>query len=139
MTSMRLILAIVLVIFIGFGSALSVYYGFFFLKITEIDMDMTVADKIGINADTDALHFGRCFPGAESRRRIFISNKNDFPVVVNLRTEGSLAKWVSVEETEFILNPYQNNSIDFVASPPQNAEFGTYEGISIVTVKKKLW
>jgi hypothetical protein len=120
-----------------FGT-LSFYYGFYLIKIDKINMDVTVGEKIGFNADTDALHFGTLYSGAESTRSLFIKNSNKFPIIVTIKNMGEFSNWIELENNNIFLNKNQNTSILYRIKTPHNTNHGEYKGTSIIYIKRKL-
>lgn len=55
-------LAVVLAILTGLTGVVF-YERLIVMRIAEIPIDVKVSDRIGFNADTDALHFGTVYPG----------------------------------------------------------------------------
>jgi len=134
----KVLLAIPAMIIIGIFLALSLYYGFLVVKIDELPMDFTVGDKVGFNADTDALHFGTNHPGGTSTRQIRVSNDNDFPVKVMISNTGNLSNWVTVRDYSFNLNPFSSTKVNYSVSIPVDAKLSKYTGISKIVIKRAI-
>jgi hypothetical protein len=132
------IFILLLLVFVIFASlTLIVYFRFIFIKTENVPMDITVANKIGFNTDTDALHFGTVYPGGEARRTIVIRNSNDFPVSVDIGVFGDISGWVTVHDRLFTIGPMDNSSVDFTVDTPDGTEPGTYTGYSTFVMKRK--
>ena len=69
----------------------------------ELGMEVKVDDHFGLNADTDALKFGRLMPGTSALRSIFVGNNATFPLKVAIFKSGQMKDWVKVSENNFVL------------------------------------
>ena len=113
-------------------------------KTLEYDMDIKVAtDKtIGINVDTDSIHFGKVPSekisgrSAEAIKELTVYS-GDANVKVTVKTSGELGQWVTAEPKEFYLEKNQTKTIVLTAKVPYDAEPGVYTGKVIVTLFKK--
>jgi len=131
------ILLLLIIVMLSISTTLLFYYGFIVIKTEDIDMDIIVGNKIGFNTDTDSIHFGTLYGGSESRRTLLINNKNDFPITVNIGVHGDFMDWVDVEEEFKVVEPLSNTSVNFIARPPKDADFGKYTGYSTIILKRK--
>jgi hypothetical protein len=134
----RQLIVLVLVFILGSMLTLCVYYMFIVIQVRTIPMDVTIADRIGFNTNTDALHFGTVYAGGESQRTIAVTNNNSFPVTVSIINEGSLSDFVDVNVARFVVDPTTNTSVVYTCAPPMAAEAGSYNGTSKIVVTRKL-
>jgi len=135
----KLLFSLILLVIIGIFSTLGMYYGLYIIHIEDVTMDLKVGTNIGFNTRTDALHFGTIFRGGTSERKLTISNTNKFPVMINIENTGNCSQFVKVNDNNVILQPSNNHTIVYSASPHMNAGYGIYNGTSTVTVKRKVW
>ena len=98
------------------------------------DMHLTVGNKVGLNADNDALWFGIIPPRGTGIRPINIAADETGKYVVKLR--GELAEWVTVSENSFTLEKGANKTISVHANVPANTEFRDYNGTLEVYFRK---
>jgi len=113
--------ALVIIVFlIGFGSTM-MYYAFYkvnYMKLYEIKIETTSDRTVGFNADPD-LHFGRVpMTGGTSEKELNLNNDESFPVRVQMRVTGDAAKFVIVEENNFILGPGESRKLKVKAVIP---------------------
>tara|TARA_Y100000310_G_scaffold263034_1_gene272920 strand:+ start:6139 stop:6564 length:426 start_codon:yes stop_codon:yes gene_type:complete len=98
------ILGVMLVIL---GAA--IYFGSYANVVKQITIPVTVEitdnnRKMGLNVDTDALHFGTMGRGSTSGRFVDINNTGEFPVTVELSGHGPMGKYIVFEESDFFLD-----------------------------------
>jgi hypothetical protein len=134
----RLFMVMVLIAIMGSMATIGGYYLFVLIQVKTIPMDVTIADKVGFNAGTDALHFGTVYAGGESYRSVFVMNNNSFPVTVMVINSGSLSHFVDVDSDRFALAPYTNASIGYTCALPADAKQGLYNGTSKIIVRRVL-
>jgi hypothetical protein len=97
------------------------------LEQRSIPMDLKVISSgAGMNADTDALHFGALVPGASSSRTITLTPIYAGRLVIRL--DGDLESWVVVDKNHVDLFPGEEVSLTFTATPPPDAAIGYYDG-----------
>ena len=116
------------------GAALIVYPYFTYYEVRETEMTLEVANKLGLNTDTDQLNFGVNFAGNENKRFMEISFPKKTRVLIKLR--GDLAFWVVVSENNFLLEPDQTKRLTFTAFIPKDAQEGVYNGKAIFYFKR---
>lgn len=107
--------------------------------INEFDMDITVTAEgiVGLNVDTDAIHFGIVPLGGGSTRRINVSNSEDYDVFIYLEKDYSvLSSLVRIDPNYFVLKSNENKRVDVAVRIPKDFEPGNYTGK--VTVMKKV-
>jgi hypothetical protein len=131
----KIIALVAVIVSIGIFTTIALYFGTFVLKVTDIEMDARVSNRIGFNTATDALHFGTVYPGGESNRQVSIANRNLYPVRVTVSNKGNISGYVLVE-TDFILPPLENRTIMYRFIAPEY--HGNYTGASRIVVRRKL-
>ena len=107
------------------------------VEAVEINMSVKVGDTFGLNADADALRFGKVMPGTQAERELLVSNNHQFPVRVSIQTSGDMGNWVRVSENDFLLEPYGGKNVTFVVHPAIS-EFGEYEGKAVVVMRRSI-
>lgn len=132
---------ILLVIVIWLSAAMTyLFYNGYYRKtmVNEFDMDITIIEGgfVGLNADTDAIHFGVVTLGGGSRRRINLTNSNDYNVFVYAEKDDSeLSEIVWIDPNYFFLKANENRDMTIGVSVPKDFELGNYTG-KIMVVKK---
>lgn len=112
------------------------FYSFYSIKeIKTIPMDLKVEDYVGINTDSDALHFGAISPGGVGTRAVVISNNYKEPLRVKVELYGDFISWVSVER-DFVLEKGEAKKVAFTVSVPSDAVYGNYTGKAVFVLKK---
>lgn len=102
---------------------------YYVVDVQEVDIELIVADYVGIDASTGYLGFGGVPPGGSGTRWIVIKNIYNTPVKVSIRAEGEVAPFVSMDYYKFSLQPGQNKTVIAAATVPDEFELGTYAGI----------
>ncbi|MFH1683214.1 MAG: hypothetical protein ABIA37_05460 [Candidatus Woesearchaeota archaeon] len=135
-------LAIILVIVFLLGmTATSLFYSHYLVEnVMMVEMSLEIGDKLGFDLEKDILNFGRTAPGVSSVTRFMeISNIEDYPIRIKIKTSGELSEWVTASEYNFVLSAGEIKKVDFVAAPPQDAPQGEYSGKVRVLAMKKLF
>lgn len=101
----------------------------------EMKMDVKVADKIGINLDTDAIHFGGAVTGkgGGSSRNFTYTNREPTTRIITFELQGDMAKWVSISKMRLRLKANQSEELTASVNVPADASEGNYIGILRVT------
>ncbi len=139
MKTKNLIALIFLFAFIGASLTFFLYSFLVIDLVRTIPMDIELhPDSYGINADTDALHFGRValFTGAYATKFMKISNYEKHPSFVSISFSGEMADWVEVSENYFVLEPKEERELAFKANIPQDAQPGDYTGEAKIVMKR---
>ena len=116
---------------------LSVILTYFFYQsakiysIKELKMDLIIGNYIGLNTDTDSIHFGTTLPGTSANREIVLNT--DKNITVNLKLSGNISSFIQIPENNFILNKDMQKSIKLTSVIPLNATKGVYMGILRIT------
>lgn len=132
-------LLLVFGVVLGSLIAYIVYSSYIVVSVKEIDTDIVVMDHFGLDAGTDALHFGGVPPGMGAGLRGFeIYNNNDFPVKATAYLSGDFVSWITIKRNDIILGPNEYAKLSFTAKPPLDAELGKYNG-TITVVFKRIW
>ena len=93
-------------------------------RIEVMDYDFTVKDGIGINLDSDYLHFGGGPSGAFLERSISITS--DMPAKVSISWEGPGD--LSVDKNDFKIGANETTPVTFYLGIPENLSLGNYSG-----------
>ncbi len=129
-----IILAIIILLSIGITQILYSYYKsphVFYMNYTFL-----VGDALGLTIDTDALHMGRMTPGGASARNVEITNTFGYRTNVRISLHGDKTEWMSVSETEFMLEKNSNKTIGFAVSPPKDVSHGNYSGYIMIEFER---
>ncbi|MBU4501667.1 MAG: hypothetical protein KKA79_03685 [Nanoarchaeota archaeon] len=95
--------------------------------IKTLDIQLTVANKIGFNIDTDKIYFGSIPPGNSGQKRVILENMGYKKSVVRLKVRGQLKEWITVSDNNFILKKGESKLIEIKAVIPEDAELKDYE------------
>lgn len=106
------------------------------VDIKELKMYITVGEIVGFNVGTEAVFFGTIQRGGSGNRDLIVTNNYTFPVKIDIRAYGELAKWVYVSENGFLLQPNENKTVKVSLIVPKDANFGNYTGILKVNFRK---
>ena len=116
-------------------SGLFYYNKYVLIDIKTLNMSFEIADKIGFNVGSDALYFGKTMPGGSSKRNVNLENNFDFPVLVSIKTYGSITGMVTVSDNDFILRPGEKKGIIYYVNGGSSPE-GNYTGTTRVVFKR---
>jgi hypothetical protein len=96
----------------------------------EVKMDIKVIEEniVGLNVDTDAIHFGKMQRGSEGIRNITLANNDANPHLIKIKAFGNISNFISVSENNFIINPNTSKNLSVIAKPPLDSLAGYYEG-----------
>ncbi|MBD3204627.1 hypothetical protein GF327_10130 [Candidatus Woesearchaeota archaeon] len=133
-----IILTLVLVILCSVFVSIFFYTNLYIKEVYYLDMDLVVKNNIGVNADSDAIHFGGVPPGGKSMRKTIIKNNFSHPVLVSIKTYGDLQDSVSVSDNNFYLAKNSTKIITFLASIKEGTEIGKYFGKAKIEFKRPL-
>lgn len=120
---------------------LSIILTYFFYQsakiysIKELKMDIIIGNYIGLNTDTDSIHFGTTLPGTSANREIVLNA--DKEMLVNLKLSGNISSFIKIPENNFILSKNMQKSIKLTSVIPLNATKGVYTGILKITFYKQ--
>ena len=89
---------------------------------------------LGLNADTDNLHFGVVSPGIAAMRKVKIQHSEK--ALVSARMEGELASWTSISPAEFKVLAGETHEVAFEVDVPRYALPGNYSGTVIFCIKE---
>lgn len=134
MKAKKLLIILITIALIGFVTTF--YFHMFYknYEVREIGMKLEVAQKLGLNTDTDMLNFGANFPGNTCKRFMDISFPKRTRVFIGF--EGDFAEWVSVDDNRFILEPNENKHLAFLTQIPKDALEGNYTGKAVFYFKR---
>ncbi len=93
------------------------------LSSTSFLYTLNVTDYVGMNLDTDKLHFGGVRPGGSSSRSLNISS--EFEGFVYLTSD---IDWLFVSEQGGFVGPDNPLKVDFSMVVPSGSDLGDYEG-----------
>jgi len=107
-------------------------------NIIILNMSVRVDDHFGLNADQDALKFGRLMPDTAGERKIIIENNASHQLTVSILKEGTISGWVTISDNNFIMAPDETKIVTFVIHAPE-VDYGDYQGTVTVIFKKPLF
>lgn len=104
-------------------------------QIIDYKMHMIVGDHIGFDLNRKVITFGMVTPSGTATRYIDLSN-GEHNNKVRVTAFGELAKWVTLSENDFVLQPYENKSLKISVFAPADVEFGNYTGSLRIAFRK---
>ncbi|MBW2980862.1 hypothetical protein KY360_05590 [Candidatus Woesearchaeota archaeon] len=133
----QLVVLIICVALLSISLTLLVHSFHKIKHIEHIPMDVIVGTHLGMNIDTDALHFGMIGRNGCGNRNILVKHQYDSPVKVVIDVTGELEGWTWIEENDFILNKNGERKIEFKVCAPADAILGKeYTGTARIILKR---
>ena len=136
MKKLNAILILLILAFSTIGIVSIVYSTMTTIGVRDIEMDVKVGDRIGINIDSDKLWFGMTNPGGSASRKMFVGNEHDFPIEVGFIPLGQLKDYTSISENPVLLRPGENKEISISVQISPDMPYGNYTGIMRTIFKK---
>ncbi|MFA6073355.1 MAG: hypothetical protein WC758_04545 [Candidatus Woesearchaeota archaeon] len=104
-----------------------------------INTTLGVSDYIGLNKDTDKLHFGTGFPGGRMAVLMNVSSSSSGYIYVTCDggNEYQFTNWVYVKDQGMKVDVDEVATLNFEGRPPSNASFGKYESTMRIYILKK--
>ncbi len=128
----KFLVLLIIVIWLSVSITYVSYKGYYKERvINEFEMDITItASKfVGLNVDTDAIHFGVVPLGGGSSRRINLTNSKDYDVLVYVEKDDSeLSSLVYIDPNYFTLEANENKRVEIGVSVPEDFTPGNYTG-----------
>lgn len=114
------------------------------IKQETIGIDITVIPgdaAVGINIDTDALHYGSFPAGFELYRIIGLTNERSDEVITKISFSGDIAPWMNLNtDNKLLVQPNTESEVIIYMTIPVDAEPGDYIGqLNIVYAKNVPW
>jgi hypothetical protein len=132
---LALIFSVLLLIIFGL---LLFYNRYALVDVISQPVHVEVGEPIGIEVGKQ-LRFGRVPPGSTSKKKINLTNYNDFPVIVTITLSGNAKDIITVSENDFFLEPQEMKLIVYYASPPKDYPTGNYSGTTKIIIKRKFF
>jgi hypothetical protein len=86
-----LLVAFMLLLFGG----IFLYIRYSIKEVNVLKMQLEINNtKMGVNAGTDALYFGKTYAGSTVKRLINITNNYNFPISVSIKLSGNISEFV---------------------------------------------
>lgn len=102
-------------------------------EIKTLDIQLTVANHLGFNVDTDKLYLGTIPRGNIGSRGVIVDNYEYQKSVVRLKVHGELKDWITVSENNFVLEKGESKLIKVKVNVPEDSELKDYESKLIIT------
>ena len=129
MNAKRVTLLIAMALLLGVGLGLLGYYGFYLQEYREIPYDFDVrVGGIGINAGTDAIHFGGVNPGGSGYRFMNITAAHDGRLVIAFKGDG--ASYLYADPNNVRVSRGQPLRVQLSIAVPDDARLGNYSGVA---------
>ncbi len=103
----------------------------------HLPMDVEISGKLGINGDSDALHFGSVQPGGWAKKSIILSNNNTYILRVALSGTGNITPYLVFPENNFMLKSNETKTLDLWVQTPDTIGYGRYVGDLRVIMKRE--
>jgi len=100
----------------------------------EYEASVKVGDYVGINLDTDKIHFGTVFAGGHSKREVFVNTTT--PGYVFLTVSGPMKNMIQTFDRFSNVQEGEQKSFVLYAAPPHDSEDGVYNSTVHVYVLK---
>ncbi len=96
------------------------------VDVVYVDYDFKIKSQknIGFNADLDALHFGIIAPGTAGIRELEIKSEERARVLIKILDHD----FIFPNRNDFIIEPAQMTSVQFIVKPPLDFPEGNYSG-----------
>ncbi|MBM3234287.1 hypothetical protein FJZ19_04310 [Candidatus Pacearchaeota archaeon] len=96
-----------------------------------------ISDRYGFDVNSTALTFGKIAPGGSSSIKTTIKNDFNYPVKIEISSQGSISIFLKVSDNNFFLKKGEEKTIVFVAYATAETKPGFYDGnVTIITKKK---
>jgi len=132
------ILILLILLFLTIGVVSLLYFYITTIDIREVEMDLKVGNRIGINVGSDKIWFGMVTPGGSATRNIILTNDYPFPVLVKLMIYGDLKSYVSLSESNVVLEPNTKKEVSVTVFVPSDMRYGNYTGTLKAVFKKRI-
>ena len=106
-----------------------------FVDLKVFEANINVGGYLGFTIEDDKLYFGTVNSGGTARREIEVYNIKCNKCFVDIKTDGSLAKWISTSDNKFTISMGEKRLVNVTVSVPKSALDGNYNG----TVKIYFW
>ena len=106
-----------------------------FVDLKVFEANINVGGYLGFTIEDDKLYFGTVSSGGIARREIEVYNIKCKKCFVDIKTDGSLAKWISTSDNKFTISMGEKRLVNVTVSVPKSALDGNYNG----TVKIYFW
>jgi len=129
---------IILIIVVLLAIAVTEFFFSMYKVVTvqTMPMNITVMNKLGFNLDPGTVHFGGVPPGNCGTRGLWIENKLNKTLIVDIRRYGDIAPWVETNNQTFFIQPLEKTNVKFSACVPYNTTEGNYSGTIAVVMKR---
>ncbi|MFH1399344.1 MAG: hypothetical protein ABIG95_04510 [Candidatus Woesearchaeota archaeon] len=138
MRSKTIVILIICFALLSITATLVFYSHYMIYDAKELALDVKVADHMGFNTDTDALHFGIVKSPGAATRFLNISHKYTKPLQVNIQVTGIAGSWLFIENSSFYLEPNISIILPIEINVPENIPFGQYNGSIRVMFKRSI-
>ena len=101
------------------------------------DSYLIVSDKGGVGLVPGVVFFGMMRPGDSATAKIYLNSTLSYPLFVKVTSSGDKKNFFV--DSEHLLRPYENKSIDLSVVIPKNTPYRRYDGKVIVTMRKMLF
>jgi len=131
-----IILILLGIILLGFLSA-----SFFLtsknpLSIKELDVKVSVGDRIGMILNDSSLDYGVLIKGMNGNKIVDLTNKYDFPVIVSVFTYGELERYLH-GDSKFIIEVGETKEYNVALMVGEDLNYGEHFGKLVFEFRKK--
>jgi len=118
----RIILILITLVILVIAGTIYYYSFFKVIKVQKANYFFSVDEKVGLNADMDALKFGSVPSGSVGTRGVLFKNTFDKAIIIRIKISGEKKEWIYSEENDFILEPEEEKKVKFIVTVPDNAK-----------------
>lgn len=125
-----------IVIILGvLGIASLIYTSYAIYDIKSYDIVVEVSDVNEANTE-ESLDFGKIMPNNVVEKRISLEHVHDKTLLVVIKPIGYIEDWISVSDTEFLLNPGEIKEVKVFVTVPADAENKEYNSDLKIILKR---
>lgn len=131
------IILLIAILLICVGSVLAIYYTQVIKYVGYRNMDVKVDKFVGLNVDSDAMHFGVVPPTGWADVKLVLTNTYRHKTQIIISLQGNISGMITLSDNNFILEPWENKTVKFTCTIPANAPLNaTYNGRARVVFKR---
>lgn len=106
------------------------------LETKTFDAKFIVGQNVGFDLNKTALTFGKIIPGGSAVRAIKIENRHNFSLEARIYASSKIVDYISFDEKDLLIMPYENKSLPITINIPLNISFGEYAGKIVFKIYK---
>jgi hypothetical protein len=123
----------------GIASAFIFYSFYLIVDVRTFPMDAQVSNHNSFNLTSGTINFGKITSPGWAGRSIYVDNKNDFPVQVDVSATNEFKKWLYINSSSFRLEPGENRVVYLELNMPKDIPENPYKGTLRVVITRILF